>query len=134
MSKGTKARNTKSVSQAINNLNKFLRSLETVPAQEVKKSAVVIQANAVAEAPYREGTLERSIKVKSSTSGGLYHIEATASAESAKGYDYAGIQHENRNFEHPIKGKAFYIRDPFVKEVNNLKRRIRRRLKLKHGS
>lgn len=119
----------KSVDRAIRNLNKFLNSLETVPSEELNRTASQIKAKAIAQTPYRTGVLERSVYVDVVKDSTQQTIIAGASAKSERGYDYAGIQHENTTFNHPIKGKAHYISDPFKQEVYNMKRRIRRRLR-----
>lgn len=119
----------KSVDRAIRNLNKFLNSLESVPSEELDRTASQIKAKAIAQTPYRTGVLERSVYVDVVKDSTQQTIIAGASAKSERGYDYAGIQHENTTFNHPVKGKAHYINDPFKQEVYNMKRRIRRRLK-----
>lgn len=121
--------NIKSIDRAIRNLNKFLNSLESVPSEELDRTASQIKAKAIAQTPYRTGVLERSVYVDVVKDSTQQTIIAGASAKSERGYDYAGIQHENTTFNHPIKGKAHYISDPFKQEVYNMKRRIRRRLK-----
>lgn len=121
--------NIKSIDRAIRNLNKFLNSLESVPSEELDRTASQIKAKAIAQTPYRTGVLERSVYVDVVKDSTQQTIIAGASAKSGRGYDYAGIQHENTTFNHPVKGKAHYISDPFKQEVYNMKRRIRRRLK-----
>lgn len=121
--------NIKSVDRAIRNLNKFLNSLESVPSEELDRTASQIKAKAIAQTPYRTGVLERSVYVDVVKDSTQQTIIAGASAKSERGYDYAGIQHENTTFNHPVKGKAHYISDPFKQEVYNMKRRIRRRLR-----
>lgn len=121
--------NIKSIDRAIRNLNKFLNSLESVPSEELDRTASQIKAKAIAQTPYRTGVLERSVYVDVVKDSTQQTIIAGASAKSERGYDYAGIQHENTTFNHPVKGKAHYISDPFKQEVSNMKRRIRRRLK-----
>ena len=121
--------NIKSIDRAIRNLNKFLNSLESVPSEELDRTASQIKAKAIAQTPYRTGVLERSVYVDVVKDSTQQTIIAGASAKSERGYDYAGIQHENTTYNHPVKGKAHYISDPFKQEVYNMKRRIRRRLK-----
>lgn len=121
--------NIKSIDRAIRNLNKFLNSLESVPSEELDRTASQIKAKAIAQTPYRTGVLERSVYVDVVKDSTQQTIIAGASAKSERGYDYAGIQHENTTFNHPVKGKAHYISDPFKQEVYNMKRRIRRRLR-----
>lgn len=124
---------TKSVQKAKKNLTKFLKELDTVPVQELEKSAQTIKAEAIAQTPYKTGKLERAVYVRVSRNKRQPGLVAGASAK-ANGYDYAAIQHEATHFDHPIKGKAHYISDPFNEEVRKLKRRLRRKLKVKNGS
>ena len=127
------ATTTRSLVHAKKNLTKFLKTLDTVPIEELEKSAQTIKAEAIAQTPYRTGKLESSVYVRVSRNKRQPGLVAGASARD-HGYDYAGVQHENTAFEHPIKGKAHYISDPFNKEVKNLKRRLRRKLKVPNGS
>lgn len=119
---------TKSLKDAKKKLTKFLKTLDTLPTTELAKSADRIYTDAVAQTPYKTGKLENAIYVSVSKSRSKPGIVAGASAKS-HGYDYAGIQHENTDFKHPIKGKAHYISDPFNQEVKRLQRRIRRKLR-----
>ena len=130
MSKGSSATSLKSVQDARKNLTKFLKMLDTIPQEELEESAQVIKAEAILAAPYKTGKLERSIYVRVSKDKKHPGIVAGASAKSPTGYDYAGIQHENENFEHPVKGQAHFISEPFNKEVENLKVRLKDRLKV----
>ena len=118
-----------SVQAAKNRLTKFLKTLDTVPLEELEKTAQAIKVKAIAQTPYKTGKLEQSIYVRVSRDKRRPELVAGASAKSS-GYDYAGIQHENTQYHHPIKGKAHYISDPFNQEVRNLKRRLRRKLKV----
>ena len=118
----------KSIQDAKKRLTKFLKTLETVPQEELEKTAEKIYDEAVAQVPYKTGKLENSIYVRVSKSKSKPGLVAGASAKE-HGYDYAGIQHENEDYIHPIKGKAHYISDPFNKEVKLMQRRIRRKLR-----
>lgn len=131
--KGASATSQKSVQDARKNLTQFLKSLDTVPTEELEKSAQRIKAEAIAKVPYKTGKLERSIYVRVARDKRRPGIVAGASARSSSGYNYAGIQHENENYHH-TKGQAHFISEPFNAEVKRLKRRILRRLKLKNGS
>lgn len=124
------ATSTKSVQRARQRLTKFLKELDTVPLQELEKTAQAVKEKAIAQAPYKTGKLEKSIYVRVSRDKRRPGLVAGASAKD-HGYDYAGIQHEATHFNHPIKGKDHYISDPFNQEVKNLKRRLRRKLKVK---
>lgn len=131
--KGASATSQKSVQDARKNLTNFLRQLDTVPIDELEKSAKRIKVEAIAKVPYKTGKLERSIYVRVSKDKKRPGIVAGASARSKDGYNYAGIQHENVNYHH-TKGQAHFISEPFNAEVKRLVQRIRRRLKLKNGS
>lgn len=131
MSKGGSATSQKSVQDAIKDLTRFIKKLDTVPMAELSESAAVMKAEIIAQTPYKTGKLERAVYVKVSKSRYRPGLRAGASARSKSGYNYAGIQHENTDFEHPIKGKAFYIRDPFIAETVRLKKRLREELKIK---
>jgi hypothetical protein len=131
--KGASATSQKSVQNARKNLTKFLKQLDTIPMEELEKSAQRIKADAIAKVPYRTGKLEKSIYVRVSKDKRRPGIVAGASARSKDGYNYAGIQHENEEYRH-TKGQAHFISEPFNAEVKRLKQRIRRRLKLKNGS
>ena len=134
MSKGTSATKTRSVQDAIKNLTRFVRQLDTVPTAELMKSAETMKAEMVAQAPYSSGKPERSIRVQVSKSKTRPGIRASASVRSPGGYNYAGIQHENESFQHPVKDKAHYISAPFNSEVGKLKVRLRKELKVTHDS
>ena len=131
MSKGGPATSQQSVQNAIKDLTRFIKKLDSVPARELSESASVMKAEMIAQTPYKTGKLEQSVYVKVSKSRYRPGLRAGASARSKSGYNYAGIQHENVDFEHPIKGKAFYIRDPFIAETAKLKKRLREELKIK---
>lgn len=132
-SKGASATSTKSVQDARKNLISFMKKLDTVPTEELEKSAQRIKADAIAKVPYKTGKLERAIYVRVAKDKRRPGIVAGASARSKDGYNYAGIQHENENYHH-TKGQAHFISEPFNAEVRRLKQRIRRRLKVKDGS
>lgn len=118
-----------SIKNAKKKLTKFLKALDTVPQEELEKTAQRIYVQAVAQAPYETGKLEESIYVRVSRSKTRPGLTAGANAFNKNtGYNYAAIQHENEDYEHPIKGKAHYIIDPFKKETALMQRRIRRRL------
>lgn len=129
MSKGGSATSQKSVQNAIKGLTHFLKKLDTVPIKELENSAQIIKAGAIAQVPYKTGVLERSIYVTVSKDKQRPGLRAGASARSSNGYNYAGIQHENEEYHH-TKGKAHFISDPFQDEVENLKERLRKELKV----
>lgn len=129
MSKGASATSTASVQNARKNLAQFLKTLNTVPVQELEKSAKVIKAEEIALVPYDTGKLEHSIYCRVSKDRNRPGIVTGASARSPQGYDYAGIQHENETFQHAPGRQAHFISEPFEKEVANLKERLREEIK-----
>lgn len=129
MSKGASATSQASVQNARKNLTKFIKTLDTVPTEELERSAQTIKANAIAKVPYNTGKLEHAIYARVAKDKRRPGIVAGASARSSKGYNYAGIQHENESYHHD-KGQAHFISEPFDEEVEKLKKRIRRRLKI----
>ena len=129
MSSGFTATTTKSVQNARKNLTKFLKAIDTVPLDVLEEEASRIYADEVAHTPYRSGKLEASVYCKVSRDKRRPGLVTGASAKASNGYNYAGIQHENTTFTHPVKGSAFYIRDPFNRGVRRIKYKISRRLK-----
>ena len=129
MSKGASATSQASVQNARKNLTKFIKTLDTVPTEELERSAQTIKANAIAEVPYNTGKLEHAIYVRVAKDKRRPGIVAGASARSSKGYNYAGIQHEKESYHHE-KGQSQFNSEPFDEEVEKLKKRIRRRLKI----
>ena len=130
--RGASATSQKSVQEARENLRKFLRTLDTVPQEELQRSAQIIKQEAIAKAPYKTGRLERSIYVRVSKDKRRGGIIAGASARDPEnGYNYAGIQHENTTFNHPIKGQAHFISEPFNTEARRLAIRLKDRVRFK---
>lgn len=128
--KRTSATSQKSVQNAIKNLERFARDLNSIPVEEFQKSAQIIKEKAIAKTPYKTGKLEHSVYVIVSKNKKRPGLRAGASARSPQGYNYAGIQHENEEFNHPIKGEAHFISNPFEEEVTDLKRRLTEELKV----
>lgn len=125
----TSATVTESVTQAKKELTKFLKTLDNVPQKILVEESHKIYAEAVAETPYDTGKLRKSVKVTVSRSKKNPTINASASAKSPKGYDYAGIQHENEEFHHNV-GKAHYISDPFRRGTLRIIRRLDKEVRL----
>lgn len=123
------ATSLKNVQDAKKKLQKFLKTLDTVPVQILEQEAKKIELQAKQETPYKTGKLERSVKVRVSKDKRRPGIDISASAKT-KGFNYAGIQHENTAFNHPIKGKAHYLKDPFDRGVRRIKRRLKQEVKL----
>lgn len=125
---GSSATATKSVQDAKKQLQKFLRKLDTVPTKILQEEAQTLKAEIIAETPYETGRLEASVKVTVAKDKKRPGLNASASARSPQGYNYAGIQHERTDFHHPIKGKAHYISDPFKRATARIEKRMREEL------
>lgn len=127
---GSSATSTQSVQDAKKQLQRFLRKLETVPTRILQEEAQTLKAEIIAEVPYETGKLESSVRVSVSKDKKRPGLNASASARSPGGYNYAGIQHERENFQHPIKGKAHFISDPFKRATQRIEKRMREELRM----
>lgn len=123
------ATSLKSVQDAKKRLTKFIKTLDTVPTQILEQEAKVIEREAKIQTPRKTGKLEKSVRVRVSRSKRNPGLTISASART-KGFNYAGIQHENTRFRHPVKGKAFYLKDPYDAGVRRIKRRLKREVRL----
>lgn len=72
-------------------------------------SALFVQLNTIPITPLREGELESSFIWVTEKVGFSFKTRFEMSAFSDNGYDYARIQHENEEFNHPIRGTAKYL-------------------------
>ena len=126
---GSSATRTQSVQEAKKRLQKFLKSLDSVPTDILQEEQPRLYSEIIAEVPYNTGKLERSVKVTVARDKRRPGLNASASALSKSGYNYAGIQHENEEFQHPIRGKAHYISDPFDRCVQRIQAKMKTRLK-----
>lgn len=129
MSRGASATSQQSVQAAKKKLQKFLKKLDTIPTQILTEERDTLYAEIIAEVPYKTGALERSVKVRVARDKKRPGLNASASARSAKGFNYAGIQHENESFNHPKEGaKAHFISDPFERATERIKEKMRDQL------
>lgn len=129
MSRGSSATSQKSVQDAKKNLQKFLRKLDRIPTEVLQEESKTLYSEIIAEVPYDTGALERSVKVTVAKDKKRPGLNARASARSKKGYNYAGIQHENENFKHSKPGaKAHFISDPFERATERIKEKIQKRM------
>lgn len=129
MATGSSATKTESVQNAKKQLQKFLRRLGTAPTKILQEEAQTLKAEIISETPYATGKLEKSIRVSVAKDKRRPGLNASASALSSWGYNYASIQHEREDFNHPIKGKAHYISDPFARATKRIERRLLKELK-----
>lgn len=130
MSRGASATSRQSVQNAKKNLQKFLRKLDTLPSAIMQEEAKTLYSEVIAEVPYDTGALERSVKVRVAKDKKRPGFIASASARSKRGYNYAGIQHE-QEFQHSKPGaKDHFISDPFERATERIKTQMRDQLKV----
>ena len=131
MSRGASATSQASVQEAKKRLQKLLRKLDTVPTDILREEEPILRSEIIAEVPFETGKLESSVRVSVTRDKKRPGLNASASAISKRGYNYAGIQHENEDFHHSKAGaKAHFISDPFDRCVERIKAKMQRRLKL----
>lgn len=129
MSRGASATSQKSVQDAKKRLQKFIKSIDTVPTQILNEEAPILRSEIIAEVPYKTGKLESSVRVSIARDKQRPGLSASASAISKSGYNYAGIQHENDEFKHTKPGaKAHFISDPLNRCIDRIKEKMRSRL------
>lgn len=131
MTRGSSATRQESVQEAKKKLRTFLKTLDTVPTEILQTEAPILYAEIISEVPYDTGKLERSVRVKVARDKRRPGINASASAISSRGYNYAGRQHEDENLNHPIKGKAHYISDPFERCIQRIQQQMEEKLVIK---
>lgn len=132
MSRGASATSTRSVQDAKKELQQFLRKVDTVPVGVLQEEAQTLYSEIILEVPYETGVLERSVRVSVAKDKRRPGLNASASARSKAGYNYAGIQHEVP-FDHVKQSaKDHYISDPFKRSVQRIKQKIGERLKVKN--
>lgn len=130
MSHGASATSQQSVQDAKKRLQKFIKSLDTVPIQILSEEAPILRSEIIAEVPYKTGKLESSVRVSVARDKRRPGLNASASALSESGYNYAGIQHENDEFRHTKSGaKAHFISDPLDRCIDRIQEKMRSRLK-----
>ena len=128
MKRGASATSMRSVQDAKKNLRKFLRKLDTIPQDILQEEAKTLYSEIIAEVPYDTGALERSVKVAVAKDKRRPGLNASASARSKRGYNYAAVQHEEE-FQHSKPGaKDHYISDPFERATERIKDKMRERL------
>lgn len=131
MKRGASATSMRSVQDAKKNLQKFLRKLDTIPQDILQEEATTLYSEIIAEVPYDTGALERSVKVTVAKGKKRPGLNASASARSKRGYNYAAVQHEEDSFHHSKQGaKDHYISDPFERATERIKDKMRERLKV----
>lgn len=84
-----------------------------VQAAEIAGGQVLLAASQPL-VPVELGELKASGKVEHGPDG----AEVSYSAVSEDGYDYAAIQHEREDYNHPNGGQAHYLADPMTTARN----------------
>lgn len=127
--KGSSATTIKSIQNYKAELTKFIKTLEEKPNEILQQEATQIYREAFQETPKKSGKLEKSVYVKVAKDKRRPGFNIGASARN-RNYNYAGIQHENMLYRHPIKGKAKYLEDPFERGIRRIYRRFDKEIKL----
>lgn len=120
ISVGFSATKGQSALDARNRIAKYVKQLGGVADEILQAEAKTIYSEAVSEVPFASGRLASSIRVQVSRSKSRPGINALASARSTRGYNYAGIQHENEEFSHPNGRKAHFLSDPMNRSSERL--------------
>ena len=114
--------------QARDKLGRFAKGVDEQSFRIFLEEAPRIEAEAKLETPVESGDLRNSVTVSVSQIKRKVNLVASASSIH-RGYDYSNIQHENETFNHPNGGKAHFIRDPFNRGVERIKRRIKQEVR-----
>lgn len=129
MKRGASATSQQSVQDAKKRLQRFIRKLDSVPTDILHEEAPRLYSDIIAEVPYKTGALERSVKVSVARDKKRPGLNASASARSKAGYNYAGIQHEEESYKHTKSGaKDHYISDPFHRAVDRITEKMQEQL------
>lgn len=131
MNRGSSATSQESVQAAKKRLQRLLKSLDTMPTRILAEEAPILKSEIIAEVPYDTGKLESSVRVSVARDKRRPGLNASASARSKSGYNYAGIQHENEAFKHSKDGaKAHFISDPLNRCIDRIQEKMRQHLQL----
>lgn len=109
-------------------LNAFIRASDAIQEQELDALVAEALPEMLAKTPYKTGKLESGVYCRRSKSMRNKGVVAGAVAMH-KGYNYVTIQHENTEFNHPIKGSAHFISEPLKKAIDNFINRVRERMR-----
>ena len=124
MKRGASATSQKSVQDAKKNLQKFLCKIDTIPTEILQEEAEILYSEIIAEVPYDTGALERSVEVSVAKDKRRPGLNASASARSKRGYNYAGIQHEKEFYHTKAGAKDHYISDPFYRAIQRIRAKM----------
>ena len=125
---GSSATSLQSVRNAKKKLASFLKKQQTLPSEILAREAPRIEAEAKILTPLKSGKLENSVKCTVSKSVTRPGLNIRASARNGS-YNYAGIQHENTYYRHPIKGRDHYLSIPFYNGVSRIESAMRREVR-----
>lgn len=117
-----------SITSAKKQLNSFIRASNNIQEQELDSLVAEALPKMLAMTPYKTGKLESGVYCRRSKSIRNKGVVAGAVAMHSR-YNYALIQHENTEYNHPIKGSAHFISEPLTEAINNFIRRVSERMK-----
>ena len=106
------------LSQIKQSLRDILKNERTLGGKELQRIADEMYDKTQALVPVKTGALKESIIVKVSKSPRYPGIIAVATARNPKtGYDYALMQEEREDYQHPNGGQAHFLAEPFEEAV-----------------
>lgn len=86
--------------------------------KEMRNIGTDILAESKRQVPVKEGTLSRSAVKTARWEGDNFVVSISYNTP------YAAVQHENRTFNHPTKGKAKYLEDPMKQMFPKVEKRL----------
>lgn len=93
--------------------------------QELQEITLDLAIKASALAPIDTGELRKSVNPEVKVTGTKTRALVTFSAINPEnGYDYAMIQHENLEFNHPRGGQAKYLEQPLNENSEKYKKQL----------
>lgn len=111
-------------------LGRFVKTIESKSYEILLEESARLKREAYQQTPKDSGDLRNSIKVEArrgSTSKTKVVLDASASSVH-RGYDYAGIQHDNPSFKHAPGTNYKFIEKPFYDALARIERRIEEEL------
>lgn len=111
-------------------LGRFIKILDSKPYEILLEESARLKREAYQQTPKESGDLRNSVSVdvrQNPGSKSLVMLDASASSVH-RGYDYAGIQHDNPSFQHAPGTNYKFIEKPFYEAVSRIERRMEEEL------
>lgn len=114
-----KINNSVRLTQIKQDLRNVLKRERTLGGQVLQRIADEMYIKTQALVPVKTGELKNSIIVKVSKSPRYPGIIAVATARNIRtNYDYALMQEEREDYQHPNGGQAHFLAEPFEEAVD----------------